>query len=53
MSKNVLTSFPFILMFFLVITGRAQELKLPKLDQSPADITYLRASRNSPPISIQ
>jgi len=51
MSKKVLTSFPFILMFLLVMTSQAQELKLPKLDQSPADIAYLRANRNSPPIA--
>ena len=51
MSKKLLTSFTFILMFFLVITSQAQELNLPKLDPSPADMTYLRASRNSPPIA--
>jgi len=51
MSKKVLTIISFIVIFFLALTSQAQELKLPKLDQSPADITYLRASNNSPPIA--
>ncbi len=51
MSKKVLTSISFILVFFLVFTSHAQEMKLPNLDPSPADITYLRANRNSPPIA--
>jgi len=51
MSKKVLTIISFIVIFFLALTSQAQELKLPKLDQSPADITYLRANNNSPPIA--
>ncbi len=39
MNKKLLTSFTFILMFFIVTTSQAQELKLPKLDQSPVDMT--------------
>ena len=46
MSKKVLTSISFILVFFLVFTSQAQEMKLPILDPSPADIAYLKADGN-------
>ena len=40
-----------ILLQLSIFDTNAQEVKLPKLDASPADIAILRASRSTPPVA--